>query len=983
MDWKESKPLIADKFTRPLFLFWVLVLPQILLFIFNYSSWTLISGEMSAIQKKMSFEIFGFEAAIFIIGLVFIAIFQFLKKAVPLLVCVALFLINIGYLWLITSWLNKLLPESVTIWIFTPDEALYYQYIFMMPAIFYTGLRLSCIKLPISKVKDISITVATLVMVPLCSYFFMNILFMIEKMWNIPSLILTIAFIGATVITMVAFIRILVYVYLWLNNYKAGHLVLLLIVGLAAPLGGLTLNKMIPFPCDFQSISVYVLAVINGLVLLINFREGTKREAIAWFLRCLLYPFSLYFFLVFLPFLPLSLLAIIAMGSGFLILAPVALFIVHTRKLFDEGKRVANLLGLKGTLLLFVIGFAVMPSVIAVRTSLDRRALMQAIDAVYSPDYTQPTIGIKPESVKHSLLKLRDMKEGIFLPFISTFYNKVVFNGMVLPDYKMNEMYLTVFGEDMPKNDSSDRFNFRRRMNFRNRSVAMPERKVEISDLKIEEKQEGEFIRADIQLTLNNRGEAQSEFVTDIQLGQGLMVSGYWLDINAEKVSGRIFEKKTAMWIYHMIRDVTRRDPGLLIYKSDNTLKLSVYPFAKDEQRLTGIELLYPAGMKPAVKIDGKVLDIGLTAAKRPAKIMAAKAANNTSIIVPNGVLNALPEVQRKPYLHFIVDSSANAKGSFSSFGKIMAKLAASYTNATECRITLANYESTDLTNERVSISEIEKIMESTPEKSIHFGGAFCYERAIKQKLLEYDAMSAKDVNEGLSVPIYVVAMASKSKTVFIGDMSAFDRFVPDIRTYYIVKDDGILLARKFSQEESVVSEIAVPESVVLFKCGNSIKACAKNLDWGFVDLCNGTEIQIYEPNEKTFESIKDVILLDNTAAYTQGLAALERYRKTVYSPQRLNDELPGIVQISKDCGVMNPLTSYIVVENSAQSKMLEKKEQQKLNSNQALEFDEFMESPAPPIVILIPFAFALLTMKRMRINGAVGGLCKHENHGK
>ncbi len=238
------------------------------------------------------------------------------------------------------------------------------------------------------------------------------------------------------------------FIYLWLNNYKAGHLVLLLAVGLAGPLGGLALNSQLPFPCDFQSLFVYVLAVINGLVLLLNFKEGTKREVLGWFLRCLMYPFSLYFFLVFLPFLPLSLIAMIAAGSGFLILAPTALFIVHTQKLVDEGKRVANLLGWKAVLLLFAIGFAVMPAIISTRALSDRHSLTQAIDAVYSPDYTNKNIEIKLESVKRSLLKLRGMKDGIFLPFISTFYNKVVFNGMVLPDHKMNEMYLMFFGQD-------------------------------------------------------------------------------------------------------------------------------------------------------------------------------------------------------------------------------------------------------------------------------------------------------------------------------------------------------------------------------------------------------------------------------------------------------------------------------------------------------------------------------------------------------
>ena len=969
MDWKESKPLIADKLTKPSFLLWVQILPQLLLLIFNYSAWDLVHGEMSATQKEMALKLFGYQAVNFIIGLICIAVFHFHKKRIPLVACFALFLLHIGYLWWFTAQLYKLLPSSVTVWIFTPDEALYYQYIFMMPAIFYTGLRLSCVRLPVGKAVDVSIAVATLVMVPLCSYFFMHVYVMIGRAWNISSLIITILFIGGTIITMAAFIRVLVYTYLWLNAYKSGHLVLLLVVGLAAPLAGLALNSRVPFPCDFQSIFVYILAVVNGLVLLIHFKEGTKREVLAWFLRCLFYPFSLYFFLVFLPFLPLSLIAITALGSGFLILAPVALFIVHSRKLFDEGKRVASLLGLKGAVLLFIAGFSVIPAILVIRASLDRHTLMQAVDAVYNPDYTQSTVQIEPESVRRSLLKLRDMKDGIFLPFISSFYNKVVFNGMVLPDYKMNEMYLMFFGEEMPKSKSSGGFNFRNRTSFRNQPVAMPERNVEISDLKVEEQQEGEFIRADIQLTLNNRGEAQSEFVSEIQLGEGVLVSGYWLDINKEKVSGRIFEKKTAMWIYHMIRDLSQMDPGLLIYKSDNTLKLSVYPFAKDEQRLTGIELLYPAGMKPIVRIDGKLVAFHSPAAEKPSTLLAAKSANSTSIVVPEEALKALPKLKRKPYLHFIVDSSAKAKESFASFGKKMMNLAAGFSDTTECKITLANYDTTDLTSNLVSVDEIEKIMTGASEKSKTFKGSFCYERAIAQKILEFDSMSTRDINGELRVPIYIVVKAPQSKSVCIGNMAAFERLVPDSRTYYIIRDDAALLAKQFSHEEEIVSEIAAPEPVVLFESGNSIKACTEDSDWGFVDLCNENEIQVFEPNQKKFITIKDFEILDNTAAYAQGLAALERYRRTVYSPQSLNEELPEIVKISKDSGIMNPLTSYIVVENSAQSKMLERKEKQKLNSNQALEFDEFMESPAPPVLFLIPFTFVLLAIKRRRGN--------------
>ncbi|MHC4641209.1 MAG: MSEP-CTERM sorting domain-containing protein [Planctomycetota bacterium] len=923
--------------------------------------------------------IFSFEVLILIAGIVVITVFQYLKRSVNLIVCLLLFLLHIAFLWLITAWLHELLPQSITVWILPPDEVLYYQYILMMPVIFYTGLRLSCFKLPIHRITDFSITIAALIIIPICSYLFVFVFDMIFRHWNIPSLILIILFMGATIITMMAFLRVLTFIYIWLNQFKAGHLVLLLAVGLAGPIGGLATNNVIPFPCDFQSVFVYVLAVINGLVLLMAFKEGSKKEALAWIARCLMYPFSLYFFLVFLPFLPLSLLAMIAFGSGFLILAPTALFIVHTRKIVDEGKRVANLLGLKTALLLFFAAFAVIPVIITIEALLDRHALMQAVDVVYNPDYEKAEIDIKPESVKRSLLKLRDTKDGIFLPFISPFYNKVVFNGMVLPDHKMNDIYMMFLGEEMPTSESGIRSGLGRRLSFRGRPVRMPQRNVEISDITIEERREGEFIRADIQLTLTNMGEEQSEFVSNIQLGPGVMVSGYWLDVEDEKVNGHIFEKKAAMWIYHMIRDVTRRDPGLLIYKSDNALKLSVYPFSQGQQRLTGIELIYPAGLKPFVKIDGRMLEIGSNTDQIQEKILLIETRqNNTSVILPNKILDTLPSVQRKPYLHFIVDSSANVVETFDSFGKRMAQIAADYGHAIHCRITLANYESFDVTDGMTSTVEIDRIMADAAEKSQNFQGAFCFERAIKQKLLEFRSTALTGITNRFDVPVFVVIMAPDSKAISFGDMSPFERFVPDMEKYYIARDNQKLLAVEFSDKESVESEIQIPAPVVLLGCGDSAPVVVKKSGWAFLEFLGGdSTLKVYDPNDKDFSNIENVTSLNSDLAYAQGLAAWEKYRNTVYCPYTINDQLPDIVKMSRDCGVMTPLTSYIVLENSAQWEMLKRREKHSLSSNQALEFDEFMESPAPPVIFLAPFVFALLLF-RSRSPRKSRSFCQH-----
>ena len=83
--------------------------------------------------------------------------------------------------------------------------------------------------------------------------------------------------------------------------------------------------------------------------------------------------------------------------------------------------------------------------------------------------------------------------------------------------------------------------------------------------------------------------------------------------------------------------------------------------------------------------------------------------------------------------------------------------------------------------------------------------------------------------------------------------------------------------------------------------------------------------------------------------------------------------ELPGdaevnlkaLVKASRESGVMLASTSYIVVENSAQWRMLDVSERKKLDQNAAL---NFKEAPAPSAVWLIPGFGLWLWLRRRRV---------------
>jgi hypothetical protein len=74
---------------------------------------------------------------------------------------------------------------------------------------------------------------------------------------------------------------------------------------------------------------------------------------------------------------------------------------------------------------------------------------------------------------------------------------------------------------------------------------------------------------------------------------------------------------------------------------------------------------------------------------------------------------------------------------------------------------------------------------------------------------------------------------------------------------------------------------------------------------------------------------------------------------------------LKSLVTASRETGVLLAVTSYLVVENSAQWRMLAESEKQKLGQNTAL---AFRETPAPP-ALWLALAFILYLSFRHRKN--------------
>ncbi len=967
---------VNETMKHPRMLLWFMLAPQLLLLLLNGRAWRIVHGEMNPEQLQFALWIGLYQAALLLVATAEWAVLHRLKRPVHLALCALVLLAGIGYLWLFTACFARLIPTTIADWMLPGSQILYYQYALIMPAMFYAGLRLACFPARLGKAADIGASLAAVIVLPLTWYVGLRVF---DALWRFANLetwvILTLA-VGSTVILLIAFLRLLTYAYTGLASVSWGRPVMLFTAGLVAPIGGLLLNRKIPFPYDFQSQSVYVLTCVNALLLLLPFTDRQGRRTLVWTLRCVTYPFSLYFFVVFLPFLPLSLPAMIAAGAGFLILAPTLLFLVHTRTLIEEGGIIRARLGTVRVLALFVACAALIPLALTGRSLLDKQALTRALDAAYRPDYASGLAEVNRSALKRTLNRLHDIKYGIYLPFITDSYDALVLDGMILPDRKIEHLETMFFGQASERKKSdwmfTDIFNpasARRRDRNQNR-VRLPPRNVQLASTQTHALTAGDTTTATLVLTLQNENDQSdsAEYVADITLPDGVFITGYWLHIGKERVPGRIFEKKAAMWVYHMIRDQTRRDPGMLVYAGGDTVRLSVFPFAAAETRTTEIAFSYPTGMSPRLQIGERVIDLESPTPAQPTVFMHREA-NTTTLLIPATAAAALPAVTRTPYLHLIVDCSERAASAYAGFTQTIDRLRAQVPGIKSCQITLANYEYTPITSAPVPLADAARVI-AGHEGSLPFRGALCPERAIKSALLTLrDTPVIGDDNLPM-VPVFVIIKAADSPLLREEDgFGPFADIAPDMDDYYACRPDGQLDAYPFRRTPThIVSAIPPPQPAILLRSGTTYAACPT--DRASVErLLAGASPEYYDMTSGGFRPLERLQPLSGDSLTAQGLTLMRTWEQTQFEPRLADAARPELLARSRASGILLPTTAYIVVENQAQWDMLQRAEAKSLKADSKLEFDEFIESPAPPLWLLAPIVLWLTARTRRKNN--------------
>ncbi|NJK92553.1 MAG: hypothetical protein HC904_12425 [Blastochloris sp.] len=367
---------------------------------------------------------------------------------------------------------------------------------------------------------------------------------------------------------------------------------------------------------------------------------------------------------------------------------------------------------------------------------------------------------------------------AIICLFSPRFYNWTVFDNLVLPDAKMRELHQAYLGAALPEARHTSSRNWdlwgnsgnRRFSPPRLRPIDVPREKVVLSSLETQVRAEGDCLRSTSVLRITNQAAVQNEFVATLDLPDGVLISNYWLHIGNERVPGRLIEKNAALWVYEQIRDVTRRDPGILRYTGPNQVELRVFPLAPYETRITEIEFLHPSSLAN--------IQVSLTCAPNQTTHVLVKApaigatlltantpAGQTLISSANNPDPGWPQVSQKPVLHFLVEHSA-ASGSQDPalLTERLREIARSpeLNGIESCLVTLANFESVRLNHEPLPLGELGILIQKASSSGLRPRGGFLPDRVLQEEILENKLSLKKGIRSAYSYyPVYVLVSQS------------------------------------------------------------------------------------------------------------------------------------------------------------------------------------------------------------------------------
>jgi len=926
--------------------YWLLIsvsLPQ--LFIFVVMGWIfyIINSQLNDENIRL-WIVFGSLLGLSYISYTAYAVIRLLsRKEVHLITGVLLFLTYIPYLYLFTVFSYDIIPPSIPDWMLFGISPIMFVVAMIMPSMVVAMLICVYWLTPFNINLLFNKKNIPVLAVPAFWFIFFTVLIPIlhspfkSNFDHLTSM--------ALVIGTVAFLFIIVkFIFHLLSKKQEIWKKAVIPIVILGPLLGLTLNNQINIFGDFSSGYFYLLAIFTILLVLPSGNNNKYLTALLYVLKSITFTFTAYFFVIFLPYLPFSLLCLIMAGFGILLLVPIVQAFVHVRSLWEDYKFLVQYYNKAILIIVFICGTLIIPALITISFNNDKGQIDKALKFVYQQNLSDKNeIKIDTKSLSRSLNAIRKNKSLGFLrsfsdsriPLISAYYNWYVLDNLTLSEDKIKAIEMVFLGkksdniQGMGQGDTG-----------RVQTVSVANHNVETVF-----SMDNNFYRSWIHLELKNSDSANAfnaQFRCTFDLPEDSFITNYYLYVNNEKKFGMIADKRAANWIYDQIVTI-RRDPGILSYIDDDTIEFKVFPFNRNESRSTGFEIIHKKPIE--LNIAGRNIKLGdVTKEDSDSAVIDVDGVT----VIPYEAKKDLAKVTRSPFYHIIIDRSIDSKEE----GQQLVKSVESYIKNNNL-----DYENISIYALNYNLKKLSATGDWQSEyNNIQAEGGLYLDNALKSIYFEnYNSRSNK-------YPAVIFVSNDISQFYLIGDYDALKYLLPDVKSFYSLTPDGKLFSHSFDKNtislDKPVGSI-VPDKVVPWPGLDNIKAYLSNDDTTSIVL-NKSDYDINVDNVDS-RSIETGFML-KAAAISMFL-----------HPEKTGDKTLDIVKASIKSGFMSPLTSYIVLENEAQEKVLLEKQKKILSTKKSLDIGEptQMSEPSLTVIAIIAVAFVLVVRFRKRLKAA------------
>ncbi|WP_375563154.1 MSEP-CTERM sorting domain-containing protein [Bernardetia sp. OM2101] len=979
-----------NPFLHPRWIFFSTILPQLTLFIIYYNAFQVFGVQLDE-DIVSNWYVYGFSfLGIIIAQTIYTAYSTYHSKSVNGVWSVATIAI---YLFLMLSYYlqaQDLVPRSVPDWIQGVTDVQGFMGMFVFPAILHAIIV--AVVYFTEKEEKPNYHFWAILAIPLAIYLSINLLvpFLNQAFsYKFTEFAMTILM---SVIIISALFWLFRLVYLAYQKNKFPHLrrvLEILFIGVF-PLLGLFLSAELDNPLgNFKSVWFFSFALFAAIILITpsSNLKLYKYRRIHFLLKAFVFPYTVYFMVVFMPFTPLSVLMVI-IGFGILMLTPLVLFLIHSQQLYQDYDYLTKNYSSSSLLIGFLIAVSIVPLTFSINTYYDKIQLHKGLDYLYSSDYDENKSVPNPSSISATLTHIENFKvrrntdwmsignEGI--PLLDSFYKWVVLDNMTLSDSKINLLNNVFVGEDMPKPKKTWRWWQGQVNQNRNFETGKGDNSVKIDSTTItsvfDEKQNAWKTQVDLVLHNAENGFGQREYATFFDLPDGAFISNYYLYVGEEKVEALLAEKKTALWVYHQIVN-TRKDPGILYYNDKGKIGFRVFPFVRDEYRKTGFEVLHAEpfelqlddsttvflGKKESISDKVVITDtngIGVNVQDYSKNTTASFKTTSNSNYVSQSELNNLETITRKPYYHFILDNSKYGGIGKEKYIERIEKflmenpLSKGTAGTLKPKFTIVDFE----------VNELDTAWKSDYLNRKNKGGFFL-EKAVKKIWLENylynrEPMNSPSLQDYPIQPIIIVVSDELEDGVWTGSLHEWRNYVPEGFEFYELAENNRIMLQNFEHFKLLGEPV---DSI-------TVKEVRQTKGLYFLPLSTqkGITLPIRDFDKKEEITSADIEEFEKLSKYDQALFLQNLNETMALYPTQAEKRWLEQVQKSFTARILTPVTTFMVLETEAQRNALLKKQEEVLNGKRLLDLTDARRSSEPSLwIFLVIFGVVFLIKYR------------------